>query len=159
RPSLAQGGVAAVEEIETRVVEVVAVVVVERTLQRASAHVEVPLLVVEKSRHRSSTGVLIAVVLSDDALSGLGIVRLADLREQEQPDVVERERRKNDDVGGLDVGRSRLPVDVPNALDALVFRIVEDLSNLRVGPKVEVPRGFSDGNRRDEGARLRAPFA
>src|SRR6185437_9315801 len=75
------------DEAQARVIEVVAVEVVDNRGEGAGADEWVEQLVVEEDVHRTHR--LVAVVLADDAIAGLGVVRLADAREEQQVDVVE----------------------------------------------------------------------
>ena len=67
----------AADEAERRVVEIVAVEIVDDGAERARRHERVVLLVLEEHAH-ARVGVLIAVVLADDAAPGDRIIRLSD---------------------------------------------------------------------------------
>ena len=120
---------AATDEIESGVVEIIAVVIVERDVERTRAHVRLEVLAFEV--HRRAAEALIGVVAPDDALTGGRIVHLADAREQQQIRVVQRERGEKHHVGGLeDFGAGR--VDVGDTGGFLARRVGVDFHHARV---------------------------
>ena len=87
------GDVGAADEAQARVIEIVAVEIVDHGRQRAGADERVQDLVVEEDIHGGHG--LVGVVLAHLPVPVFGIVGLADARQQQQPHVLQ-------DVGGQD---------------------------------------------------------
>src|SRR3546814_2602293 len=102
---------------EIRMVEVVAVEVVDRRTQRAGAHegIDVPVLAVE---HGHGAHGLVGIVAAHHAFAGTRIVGLSDLRPQQQADIVQREGAKHDELRRL-LDLAAAAVDISDADGAL----------------------------------------
>ena len=114
----------AAEEAEPRVIEIVAVDVVERHRRAGRTHERIELLVLEEHRH-AHAGELVAVVLAHRALAGLRIVGLADAGVEQQGDVAEHVGREHDHAGRLLVLLAGAGVGVDDAGDLLGGLVVD----------------------------------
>ena len=118
-----------------RVVEIVAVEVVDHRGERAGADERVHDLVVEEDIHRGHG--LVGVVLADHAFAGLRVVGLADARQQQQAHVVQHVGRQDHHLGRLEELFAGA-VDVGHAGGALAVGRQLDPQHLAFGLQREV---------------------
>ena len=99
RAGLSRAHVTAAKKAQARVIEIVAVVIVDDHAVRAGRDERIEDLVLEDQAHAG--GGLIGVVTADNARTGLRIVRFSNARQQHQLDIEERKGAHQHDIGGL----------------------------------------------------------
>src|SRR3990172_6539632 len=117
-----------------RVIEVVAIEVIDRGADRAAADKWIELFVVEEQAYRAPG--LIGVIPADDTLIAERIVGLADSGEQHQARIVERVGGEYHQLGGL-LHFTPLRIDVRDTDRALFIGIEIDPDHVGERAKLE----------------------
>ncbi len=123
----AASDVAAAEESEARMVERLAVEIVEDHRVARRAHIGIELLVLQEGRAVGFE--LIAIILAEEAFAGLGVVGLADARIEHHVGIAHDERGKDDEVSRLLVLLAGLHVGVEDAGDLLCLLVVDQFGH------------------------------
>ena len=142
-----QRDVAAADETQRAVVEIVAVEVVHALAQRAGAHERVEDLLLEHVHRR---GDLVGVIATDHAAPRRGVIRRADLRQQQQVHVVLGERAQHHHAGGL-FDLVAIHIHIGDAGGALAGVVGVDPGDVAARAVAEI--GLLQQHRQDRGLR------
>src|ERR1035437_5500614 len=123
--------VAATNEPERSVIEMIAVEVVDHLAARAGADEGVHRLVLAEE-DLDAAGHLIGIVAPHDPLAGRRVVRLADSRQEQKLRVIELEGGQDNEIGRLE-DLAALSVDVGDAGGALARGVQIDAQDVRPG--------------------------